>query len=517
MPFDEHYIREVLEPARQAEGKLPEDLRVRYQLREPLKADNVTASVKQVLQCWRRQRDRLKFQRPLERLWSEHYAKYAPIFDAVAEGNLDPLYAELRVAGQREERRLVTARQRLMDAAGSLQMLRPGIVTSIAKSTGMNGVDAVKLAAELEIDVREPDRLPTASPYPCYDQVRYALDALGKRHIAAFLFGDDRKGIRVFGDTSEVVEKIDDVAREWSGKPRTATTNAQTILAALRSTSNPTMLLLYDITTHLRERIRENPDSDTLMRHVTDELGLDAGDARRLLFAVRHDLAKSGSEQQEPASQEQWERWEREERERREREEHERWELEERERQEREQREHWEWERREREERERRELEERERRKWEWEHRKHRRRRWLASLVAIGLFLGIAMLLYAMLHDIAVDKPNGPTACPQRIASALPSGEGASLIQAYRTVNADSSNVKQITLCKQSNGELYYYGEMLNQPEDGIAMPAKETDDGFIARNGSYRYEIIGGTHVVITAGKKRLGVEKLMPVPAPS
>jgi hypothetical protein len=47
---DEEYKRQVLEPARAAGDQPPEDLRVRYRLREPLRPAEVAASVKEVRQ-----------------------------------------------------------------------------------------------------------------------------------------------------------------------------------------------------------------------------------------------------------------------------------------------------------------------------------------------------------------------------------------------------------------------------------------------------------------------------------
>jgi hypothetical protein len=100
--------------------------------------------------------------------------------------------------------------------------------------------------------------------------------------------------------------------------------------------------------------------------------------------------------------------------------------------------------------------------------------------------------------------------CPDRIAAELPDGDGAELVQAFRTKN------KQITLCRTTSGSLYYYGEFSDGREKGIAMKAKTTSDGYEARNGAYRYVIHDGVVTVYQSGS-RIGEEELTPEPSPS
>ncbi|WP_221179423.1 hypothetical protein [Streptomyces botrytidirepellens] len=109
---------------------------------------------------------------------------------------------------------------------------------------------------------------------------------------------------------------------------------------------------------------------------------------------------------------------------------------------------------------------------------------------------------------------SGP--CPERIASELPSGDGAELVEAFRTQNADSSNTKNILLCRTTGGDLYYFGEFADQREKGIAMPAKRTDDGYLAENEPYRYHIHDGV-VTITRNGTRIGEERLVKAASPS
>lgn len=100
--------------------------------------------------------------------------------------------------------------------------------------------------------------------------------------------------------------------------------------------------------------------------------------------------------------------------------------------------------------------------------------------------------------------------CPGRIAEAIPSGDGAELVKAFRTKN------KQITLCRTSGGRLYYYGEFSDHREPGIAMRAKETSDGYEARNDPYSYRIDGDAVTIYRDGN-RIGRETLSPEPSPS
>ncbi|MEU3742698.1 hypothetical protein AB0E78_37310 [Streptomyces sp. NPDC032198] len=100
--------------------------------------------------------------------------------------------------------------------------------------------------------------------------------------------------------------------------------------------------------------------------------------------------------------------------------------------------------------------------------------------------------------------------CPGRIASALPSGEGAELVEAFRTKN------KQITLCRTEGGRLYYFGEFSDHREKGIAMPAEKTSDGYEARNDPYRYRIHDGV-VTIYQNGRRIGQEDVTSEPSPS
>lgn len=283
MPFDEaRYVREVLDPARAA-GAPPDDLLVRYALGRDLA--EVGETVRAVRQCWRRQRSQLKFRRLVDRLEADH-ARLAPLFDAAAGGDPGPLRNALAQAGARDRERLEEARRRLDDAAGRLRMVTPDVAAGIARSTGL---DLAPLAHELGIAVQEPEALASTPPYAAYDRLREALETLRVRHLAAFVLGPEGpyRVLRATGLPLEAVEA------EWRRKTRGPwTTAADTLLTALRS--DPAALIRYDMVARLRERVREHPYDDTLLRHAVDDLGLDPAEARRLVFAVRQETGVAG-------------------------------------------------------------------------------------------------------------------------------------------------------------------------------------------------------------------------------
>ncbi|WP_329521412.1 hypothetical protein [Spirillospora sp. NBC_01491] len=314
---DEWYQREVLEPARAAGDQPPEDLRVRYALPEPLAAAAVTARVKQVRQCWRRARGQLKYRKLVDRLEAEH-RELAPVFDAAGRGDLRPLDERLRGGRELTRRRLGRARARLADAAGTLRMVAPAEVEEIARAGGVTLDELAGLARADGIEVLEPDALPTAAPYPAYPKVRESLDVLGKPHLAGFLFGARLSGpMRVLGGFAApgtggagggagasggaggvlrpTPTAVAAAGAEWARHSRdTSTTHADTVLAALRSGADPDGLLLFDVVDRLRERLRQRASEAALLRHAVEDLGVEPGDARRLVFAVLREAGPGG-------------------------------------------------------------------------------------------------------------------------------------------------------------------------------------------------------------------------------
>jgi hypothetical protein len=312
--FDEEYRREVLEPARAAGDQPPEDLRVRYALADPLSGPGVEARVKQVRQCWRRARGQLKYRKLIDRLEAEH-RELAPLFAAAGRGDLRALQERLAGGRERGERRRAQARAGLADAAGFLRMVTPAEVEAIARTGGVARAELEALAAGEGIAVREPDPLPSAAPYAAYRKVRESLGVLGKRHLADFLFGARIAGpIRVLdgfaapaapgapgasalrGGTLRLdADAVAAAGDEWARRSRdTSTTHAGTVLAALRSGADLAELVRYDIVDRLRERFRQRASERALLRHATEDLGVHAEDARRLVFAVVRETGPGG-------------------------------------------------------------------------------------------------------------------------------------------------------------------------------------------------------------------------------
>ncbi|MFI0483423.1 hypothetical protein [Actinomadura sp. 9N215] len=302
MAFDDDYRREVLEPARAAGDQPPEDLRVRYALPEPLTGPVVAARVKEVRQCWRRARGQLKYRKLIDRLEAEH-RELAPLFAAAERGDLRPLEARLRGGVERTERRRTDARARLADAAGTLRMATPAEVEGIARTGGVTRAELERAAADDGIEIREPDALPSASPYPAYRKVQESLDVLGHRHLADFVFGARLTGrIRLLdgfaapgGNLRLDQDAVAAAAAEWARRSRdTSTTHADTILAALRSDAPLSDLVLYDVVDRLRERLRQRASERALLGYATDDLGIDRRDARRMVFAVVRETGPAG-------------------------------------------------------------------------------------------------------------------------------------------------------------------------------------------------------------------------------
>lgn len=282
MLIDERsYLRDVLEPARTAGNVPPDDLRVRYALPDPLTAAEVAECVKGVRMCWRKARGQLRFRRLIDRLEGDHL-KLAPLFERAAAGDLAPLRAELAGAAEKAGRRRSELLTRLLDAAGDSRMLAPSDLREI-------GGDA-PAAREAGIEVREPDELPDGPPYAGYPRARDALDALGHRHLAEFLTGDPRAG-KVIGLTLDLRPMIPAVGERWSRRPHDGNrTNADTVLVAIKQTGERLPeLIRYDIVSRLRERHSQRASERALLGFAIEELGVDVGDARRLVFAVRRE------------------------------------------------------------------------------------------------------------------------------------------------------------------------------------------------------------------------------------
>ncbi|MFD0535878.1 hypothetical protein ACFQY7_21140 [Actinomadura luteofluorescens] len=182
-------------------------------------------------------------------------------------------------------------------------MATPAEVEAIARTTGVRAAELAELAAADGIEIREPDPLPSAAPYPAYRKVRESLEVLGRRHLADFLFGARLTGpIRVLdgfavpgGGPRPDGDAVAAASAEWARRSRdTTTTHADTVLAALRSGADLPALLLFDIADRLRERLRQRASERALLRYAAEELGVEQGDARRLVFAVVRETDPGG-------------------------------------------------------------------------------------------------------------------------------------------------------------------------------------------------------------------------------
>lgn len=101
-------------------------------------------------------------------------------------------------------------------------------------------------------------------------------------------------------------------------------------------------------------------------------------------------------------------------------------------------------------------------------------------------------------------------ACPERIAALLPGAGPGPLVESFETER------HRIVLCANGAGELYYFGEFLDDSGEVMLVPAARTEEGYVADAGQTRYEIGGGV-VVITGGDgAEIARLPLDPVPAP-
>ncbi|ACY97445.1 hypothetical protein [Thermomonospora curvata] len=303
MGFDDDYKREVLEPAREAGDQPPEDLRVRYRLREPLVPAQVAEQVRLVRQCWRRARGQLKYRKLIDRLEAEH-RQLAPLFAAAERGDVRPLAERLRGSRERSAQRLADARARLTDAAGEVRMVTPAEVEELARAAGIAPGELESVAKVERIEIRDPDRLPASPPYAGYRKVRESLDVLGHRHLAEFLFGDALGGpMRVLEGFAApgvppgpqaLAQAVQQAAEQWARRARdSSSTHAGTVLVALRE-APPDALICYDLTERLRERHRQRASQGALLRHAVQDLGIEPADARRLVFAVLREDGPGG-------------------------------------------------------------------------------------------------------------------------------------------------------------------------------------------------------------------------------
>jgi hypothetical protein len=305
---EQRYRREVLDPARRAGNRPPDDIVARYQLAEPLSAAGVREQVEAALVHWHKQKASLAYRKVIDALESDH-RRLQPLFAGARDGDLRALQAEIEAARVRQRHRGATLRGELTSLAGSLGMLLPDVVEQLA-AQGYDPADVEATATQLDIEVREPDPLPVETPAPSFNQLRENLSALNCRHIADFLFGKAalQGGFAVLDgfsvpaqpqlrlDDDAVRATADGWARRLEGK-----SVPEAVLAVLRrlTTAQRAGLLLYECAYELRTWRDLRADSAALEQRALD-LGLTRHEAQRFAFAVG---SERGSRRSVPASQ----------------------------------------------------------------------------------------------------------------------------------------------------------------------------------------------------------------------
>jgi hypothetical protein len=98
--------------------------------------------------------------------------------------------------------------------------------------------------------------------------------------------------------------------------------------------------------------------------------------------------------------------------------------------------------------------------------------------------------------------------CPGDAARYLPGGQGTALLVA-QTVKS------LITICQVPDGRIFYDGQARGQAASDnthIVLSAQASDDGFVAKNGDYTYQV-GSGRLVVSAGSGVLSDDELTTV----
>lgn len=303
---EERYTREVLEPARLADGQPPADLTVRYGLAAPLSAAQIAETLPQVLGCWRRARRELKYRRLVTRLEADH-ARLAPAFARAVAGELRPLLTAIEQAHSAGRERAERLHAEITDLAVPLGRITPEIAAELASEHGVSTEELGTLLNRAGVRVAPADPLPGKAPVSGYPRYRTALRTLGCRHTAEFLLDPGGgaattdpvtvwNGVALAGrpETTVEPESVLAVDRAWAARPHDGTrTLASTVLVALKAlmaSQGPegvAELVRYEVAEELRTRHRQGASAAALVTYATGSLGLAREDARRIAFAVR--------------------------------------------------------------------------------------------------------------------------------------------------------------------------------------------------------------------------------------
>lgn len=308
MSFDDkHYVAEVLEPARRADT-LPE-LAQRYRIDENMPAAEVVARVDEVRRAWRRARQQARFTTLVDRLTAEH-GELEKLFEDARRGDAGPLRKELRSRRKHADKRVTELVAEVVAIAGELGRVTPQVLEGAAARHGIPSDDVAALVrAGIDgVEIREPDELPPTAPLRAFEAYRAALQVLGHRHAADFLAEKQVSGVSIFDRFTVVGEprlRLDGPALtalrdQWAERPRNErSTSADTVRTALQGAvgvgqDTVLRLLQYEIAEQLRDRRRGGvPDGVLLTQAVS--LGIAPEDARRLVFAIRHEDLSTGA------------------------------------------------------------------------------------------------------------------------------------------------------------------------------------------------------------------------------
>ncbi|HZM74299.1 MAG TPA: hypothetical protein VFC19_01150 [Candidatus Limnocylindrales bacterium] len=291
MAFDaERYRREVLDPARAAGNRPTDDLMLRYQLPSALDSERVKRAVAEVTAHWRQQRGKLAYRDVIQRLETDHHE-----LAAVLAGPSHALRQKIDELRRKEDARSVEVAQELAGYSEATGMISSVMVDQLA-ARGYDKALVLRQAQSRGIEVRSPDTLPAESPSPA-PQLASDLATLGCRHVADFLFGSRQSSVTVFGGhiKQQDMSRLDAIGREWAARAgnRKAAEGALAVLRRL-SAEQVNQMLLYQCAEAVRARRDQHFGVADWLREAQG-LGLPLPDAKRLVFAVRCEVARRGS------------------------------------------------------------------------------------------------------------------------------------------------------------------------------------------------------------------------------
>jgi hypothetical protein len=301
MPFDpQRYRQEVLDPARAAHNRPPSDLVARYQLPEPLTPAGVREAVAAVRAFWRTQRATLAYKRVVAALEADD-RHLTGLLDAAAGGDLAPLRDEIGRRRAEASHLVETLAAQLTALADPLQLLSPAVVGQVV-AEGHPREQVERQLRELKIAVRVPDPLAPDAPVRGSRPLQQALQALGCRHIADFLFGRDAladgfsvfDGFSVSGEAALGLDQtvVSEQSRRWQTRLH-GKTEPENVLTVLRPLSADQLrdLLVWECAADLRHQRSALHAGPGVLLERARRLGLAEPDARRLAFAVQNEHA----------------------------------------------------------------------------------------------------------------------------------------------------------------------------------------------------------------------------------